>query len=366
MKNTTLFYILILISFSVTNSFAQNSEKNKKTAEVLGGVITGVAKEIFKGKKDKTDKSKNKNSSEKPIDATKMSQELVLYNLFGSTKTDNNKEVVWKLKEGVTQTEVTQNILSYDNQFHTNLDNIYYFDDNGKESAAAVFFTYRYNYSDYDKKVVKETCRACSAALGVVVYQKNSDGTWKSFNSSILSRLVPFSASSETKPEYEFKKIGENLSVLAFKSDYGMGGQFTMLTEYISLDNTYFLNSIFSFENSDSLDDFSNEKNSYVIIKEATETTVASSPYKAITLKVKRNNKTQPDEIYTFSETEGRYIKKETAVAKKTPSKSAPKTATKKTTTPKTVAKTKTSETKPKPSQPANGKVKSTGTIKMD
>lgn len=377
MKNTIIVYLLIplLLISSLTNA---QSKKNSKTEDVVKvGVATGVILSQVLKKKEKKDKNSKKDKSntsdttdELKVDASKVNQDLVFFNLFGSTKVNANKDFVWKPKDDLQLPFDLQEIISYDGQLHTSLDNIYYYSDNGKESAAAVLFTYKYTYSDYDKKYMKATCRICYAALGVVTYQKETDGTWKVFNSTILSQLVPFSAANEIKPDYKFAKWSDNMHVLSFNSDFGMGGEFTTMTSFIALDNTNFLKEILSITTSELYDNAMNEKNSYLITRKLELTDSNDSPYKTVSLKVIKNNKVQPDEVYTFSEIENAYVLKATPKAK---------TMTKKKTTSKPIAtipkpksetkttKTVTTSTQTKPKQqPESGKVKSTGTIKMD
>lgn len=379
MKNTIIIYLLIPLL--LISSWTNAQSKKVKTEDVVKvGVATGVILgQVLKSKdkKDKKDKKSKKDKSnttdttdEIKIDASKVNQDFVFYTLFGSTKVDANKDFVWKPKENIQLPFDIQEIISYDGQLHTSLGNIYYYTDNGKETAAAVLFTYKYTYSDYDKKYMRSTCRMCYAALGVVTYQKETDGTWKVFNSTILSQLVPFSAASEIKPDYKFAKWSDTMHVLSFNSDFGMGGEFTTMTSFIALDNMNFLKEILSITTSESYDDAMNEKNSYFISRKLELTDSKDSPYKTVTLKITKNNKVQPDEVYTFSETENTYVLKETPKAKTITKKknttkpvatiSKPKSETKTT---KTV--TTSTPTKPK-QQPATGKVKSTGTIKMD
>lgn len=381
MKNTIIIYLLIpllLISGWTNAQTTKKKSKKVKTEDVVKvGVATGVIlgqvikKKDKKDKKSKKDKSNTKDKTEElKIDASKLNQDLVFFNLFGSTKVDANKDFVWKPKENLQLPFDIQEIISYDEQLHTSLDNIYYYTDDGKETAAAVLFTYKYTYSDYDKKYTKATCRICYAALGVVTYQKETDRTWKVFNSTVLSQLVPFSAANEIKPDYKFENWSDNIHVLSFNSDFGMGGEFTTMTNFIALDNTSFLKEILSITTSESYDDAMNEKNSYFISRKLELTDGKDSPYKTVTLKVTKNNKKLPDDVYTFSETENAYVLKETpqvktATKKKTASKQTATTPKAKTENKTTKAATTPNSIKPK-QQPAAGKVKSTGTIKMD
>lgn len=381
MKNKTIVCLLIsllLISNwtnAQTKTTKERSNKVKTEDVVKVGVATGVILgQVLKSKakKDKKPKKDKSNTTDTPeefkIDASKITQDLVFFNLFGNTKVDANKVFVWKPKDNLQLPFDLQEIISYDGQLHTSLDNIYYYTNNGKETAAAVLFTYKYTYSDYDKKYMKATCRICYAALGVVTYQKELDGTWKVFNSTALSQLVPFSAANEIKPDYKFENWSDNMHVLSFNSDFGMGGEFTTMTNYIALDNMNFLKEILSITTSETYDNAMNEKKSYSITRKIELSDAKDSPYKIVTLKVAKNNKVLPNEIYTFSEMESRYVLKETPTVK---------TATKKKNTSKPIATTTKPKSKIKTTntvttsiktkqEPAAGKVKSTATIKMD
>lgn len=351
MKNCNYCLLLLILMLSLSLN-AQNKKVEVKE------VIKSVG-DIFKKKK------KDEPEKEKVISMSVMNRDLVFKTVFGTTKVDANNEVIWNYKNPASLTDEQKLSLSVDGQFHTALDNIFYYTDNGVESALAVLFTYKYEVSE-NNKVMRSECHMCAPALGIATFSKQPDGNWKLFNSTPLQTPT---GSFGNKPDYKFKNLGPDMDVLTITFGYGNQGQYEESVSYMAVNNVRYMTTVFHYTSAESYDGGFSEKGAYSITKQAFETETQSYPYKTITLKVTKNNKKQPDEVYVFSEAEGTYIKKaaksvKTSTAKKTiASKTAE--AVKKVAAPKTNA-TSNTPVKPKSTVVKNEKVKSTGTLQMD
>lgn len=329
-----------------------NANAQNKKVEVKD-VVKSVTDLFKKKKKDDPEK-------EKVISLSVMNRDLIFKTVFGTTKVDANNEVVWNYKNN-TATDDQKLVLSVDNQFHTALDNIFYYTDNGIESAVAILFTYKYEIGE-NNKVMRAECHMCAPGLGLATFSKQADGNWKLFNSTPLHASI---GSFGNKPDYKFRNLGKDLDVLVITSGYGNQGQYEEGVSYLSVNNVRYMTNVLNFTSAESYDGGFSEKGAYSNTKEAFETDTPGSPYKMVTLKVTKNNKKQADEVYVFSEAEGLYLKKES----KTKASTTKKSTVAKTDAPvkKIIAKNPISApVKPKSTVVNNSNVKSTGTIKMD
>jgi hypothetical protein len=348
MKNYTSCFLCLILLLSL-NVAAQNKKVEVKD------VVKSVTDLFKKKKKDEPEK-------EKVISLSVMNRDLVFKTVFGTTKVDANNEVIWNYKNTTALTDDQKLVLSVDGQFHTALDNIFYYTDNGVESAVAILFTYKYEVGD-NNKVLRAACHMCAPYLGLATFSKQADGNWKLLNSTPLHVST---GSFGNKPGYKFRNLGKDLDALVITSGYGNQGQYEEGVSYLAVNNVIYLTYVLNYTSAESYDGGFSEKGAYSINKEAFETDTPGSAYKTVTLKVTKNNKKQADEVYTFSQSEGLYIKK----IVKNKASTAKKSTASKTTAPskKTTAKSPSTTTPVMPKSPVvkNGNVKSTGTIKMD